>query len=151
MFANLFVIIGLAISAFTPFVWADAAVGLFMALWLLYTAYRVARLAWAQLMDMELSEEERSLIIRLAMADPRVRAVTELRTRASGPHIHIQMRLDLDETLSLSEAHDIVLKAEKRLMGDFQAADILIHPHPAGCGHAHGNRRFFSDTLPEKP
>ena len=58
MFANLFVIIGLAISAFTPFVWADAAVGLFMALWLLYTAYRVARLAWAQLMDMELSEEE---------------------------------------------------------------------------------------------
>ncbi|CAM3736275.1 cation diffusion facilitator family transporter [Litorimonas haliclonae] len=151
MFANLFVIIGLAISAFTPLIWADAAVGLFMALWLLYTAYRVARLAWAQLMDMELSEEERSLIIRLAMADPRVRAVTELRTRASGPHIHIQMRLDLDETLSLSEAHDIVLKAEKRLMGDFQAADILIHPHPAGCGHAHGNRRFFSDTLPEKP
>ena len=151
MFANLFVIIGLAISAFTPFVWADAAVGLFMALWLLYTAYRVARLAWAQLMDMELSEEERSLIIRLAMADPRVRAVTELRTRASGPHIHIQMRLDLDETLSLSQAHEIVLKAEKRLMGDFQAADILIHPHPVGCGHSHGNRRFFSDTLPEKP
>lgn len=146
MFANLFVIVGLAISAFTPFVWADAVVGVFMAFWLLYTAYRVGRLAWAQLMDMELSEDERALIIRLAMADPYVRAVTELRTRASGPHVHIQMRLDLDETLSLSQAHDIVLKAEKRLMGDFQAADILIHPHPAGCGHSHGNRRFFSDT-----
>tara|TARA_R110002020_G_scaffold86639_4_gene213959 strand:+ start:3105 stop:4115 length:1011 start_codon:yes stop_codon:yes gene_type:complete len=146
LFANLFVIFGLAISAFTPFIWADAAVGLFMALWLLYTAYRVASLAWAQLMDMELNEDERSLIIRLAMADPRVRAVTELRTRASGPHIHIQMRLDMDETLSLSEAHDIIINAEKRLMADFQAADILIHPHPAGCGHSHGNRRFFSDT-----
>lgn len=146
LFANLFVIFGLAMSAFTPFIWADAAVGLFMALWLLYTAYRVASLAWAQLMDMELNEDERSLIIRLAMADPRVRAVTELRTRASGPHIHIQMRLDMDETLSLSEAHDIIINAEKRLMADFQAADILIHPHPAGCVHSHGNRRFFSDT-----
>lgn len=146
LFANLFVILGLAISAFTPFIWADAAVGLFMALWLLYTAYRVASLAWAQLMDMELNEDERALIIRLAMADPRVRAVTELRTRASGPHVHIQMRLDMDETLSLSEAHDIIINAEKRLMADFQAADILIHPHPAGCGHSHGNRRFFSDS-----
>jgi len=147
MFANLFVILGLAISAYTSFVWADAAVGVFMAFWLLYTAYRVARLAWAQLMDMELGEDERSFIVRLVMSDPQVRAVTELRTRASGPHVHIQMRLDLDETLSLSQAHDVVLKAEKRLMADFQAADILIHPHPAGCGHSHGNRRFFSDTI----
>jgi cation diffusion facilitator family transporter len=142
LFANLFVILGLAIATFTPFVWADAIVGSVMAIWLLFTAYRVGRLAWAQLMDMELGEEERSLIKRLAMADPRVRAVAELRTRASGPHVHIQMRLDMDETLSLSEAHDIVLKAEKRLMAEFQAADILIHPHPAGCGHSHGNQRF---------
>ncbi|RKQ69143.1 cation diffusion facilitator family transporter [Litorimonas taeanensis] len=145
LFANIFVILGLVISSFTPFIWADAAVGTIMAIWLLFTAYRVGRLAWAQLMDMELGSEERALIIRLAMADPRVRAVTELRTRASGPHIHIQMRLDMDETLSLSEAHDIIINAERRLMGDFQAADILIHPHPAGCSHSHGNRRFFTD------
>lgn len=146
LFANLFVILGLVLATFTPFVWADAVVGTVMALWLLYTAYRVGRLAWAQLMDMELGEKERHLITRLAMADPRVRAVTELRTRASGPHVHIQMRLDMDETLSLSEAHDIILQAEKRLMAEFQAADILIHPHPAGCGHSHGNRRFSIDA-----
>lgn len=146
LFANLFVIIGLVISTFTSLKWADAAVGGIMALWLLFTAYRVGRLAWAQLMDMELAEDERALIKRLAMADPRVRAVTELRTRASGPHIHIQMRLDMDENLSLSEAHDIIIQAEKRLMTDFQAADILIHPHPTGCGHTHGNRRFYTDN-----
>lgn len=150
LFANLFVIIGLVISTFTSLKWADAAVGGIMALWLLYTAYRVGRLAWAQLMDMELAEDERALIIRLAMSDKRVRAVTELRTRASGPHIHIQMRLDMDETLSLSEAHDIIIHAEKRLMADFQAADILIHPHPTGCGHTHGNRRFFTDNPTER-
>lgn len=146
LFANLFVIIGLILATFTSWVWADAVVGGIMALWLFYTAYRVGSLAWAQLMDMELNEDERKLIKRIAMSDPRIRAINELRTRASGPHIHIQMRLDMDEHLSLSDAHDIVLQCEQRLMADFQAADIVIHPHPAGCKHTHGNKRFFIDS-----
>ena len=52
------------------------------------------------------------------------------------------MRLDLDENVSLADSHDIILAAEKRLMAAFQAADILIYPHPAGCTHNHGNTRF---------
>ena len=142
LFANIFVILGIALSTFTPFVWADAAVGGLMALWLLWTAFKIARLAWAQLMDQELNAEERALITRLALQDPQVKAVHELRTRASGPHIHIQMRLDLDDTISLSDTHDIVLAAEKRMMAAFQAADILIYPHPISCDHTHGNEHF---------
>jgi len=144
LFANGFVIIGIAISTFTPFIWADAAVGGLMALWLLWTAFKVARLAWSQLMDQELNIEERALITRLALQDPQVKAVHDLRTRASGPHIHIQMRLDLDDSISLSDTHDIVLAAEKRMMAAFQAADILIYPHPIGCEHNHGNEHFHN-------
>ena len=140
--ANLFVIIGIAVSAFTPFYWADNLVGIIMAFWLFYTAFKIARLAWAQLMDMELNTDERQTIIRLAMQDPDIRAVHDLRSRASGPHLHIQMRLDLDDDLSLTQAHDKVLEAEKRIMAAFPAADILIHPHPVGCQYGHGNHRF---------
>ena len=69
-------------------------------------------------MDRELNEDERRAIERLAMADPQVRAVTELRTRAAGPHLHLQMRLDLDETLIHSSnvpisRPDIQFKMEK--------------------------------------
>ena len=142
LLANIFVIIGIALSTFTPLVWADALVGALMAFWLLWTAYKVAKLAWAQLMDMELNEEERALILRLAKQDPAVKAVHDLRTRASGPHIHIQMRLDLDDHVSLTDSHDIILAAEKRLMGAFQAADILIYPHPSACSAVHGNTHF---------
>lgn len=142
LLANIFVIVGIAVATFTVFTWADALVGALMAVWLLFTAVQIARLAWAQLMDRELNEDERRSISRLAMSDPAVRAVTDLRTRASGPHLHIQMRLDLDETLSLADAHDIILGAERRIMDAFPAADILIHPHPAGCAHKHGNKRF---------
>ncbi len=85
------------------------------------------------------------MIIKLAMEDEAVMAVHDLRTRASGPHIHIQMRLDLDQDLSLAAAHDVILMAEERMMHVYKAADILIHPHPTGCGHTHGNVRFRSD------
>lgn len=144
LLGNLFVMMGLAVSTLTDAHWADAVVGILMALWLLYTAYRVARLAWSQLMDRELDQSERKWIINRVMSDPRIRAVTNLRSRASGPHLHMQMRLDLDPHLSLAESHDIVVEAETRLMSAFPAADILIHPHPAGCAQAHGNVRFQS-------
>ena len=142
LLANIFVIIGIAVATYTPFAWADAFVGGLMALWLLYTAFKIAGLAWGQLMDRELNPDERRAIKRLAMADTQIRAVTELRTRAAGPHLHIQMRLDLDETLTLSQTHDLVMAAEKRIMDAFPAADVLIYPHPAGCGHIHGNALF---------
>ena len=142
LLANIFVILGIAISAYTAFKWADALVGALMAFWLLHTAFKVARLAWAQLMDMELNPEERALIQRLAMEDHNVKAVHDLRTRASGPHIHIQMRLDLKDNVTLKQSHDIILATEKRLMAAFQAADILIYPHPSECGDVHGNKHF---------
>lgn len=142
LFGNLFVIMGLAIATLTDAHWADAVVGIIMALWLLFTGYRVAQLAWSQLMDRELDPSERKWIMSQVMSDPRIRAVTNLRSRASGPHLHMQMRLDLDPNLSLAESHDIVVEAETRLMSAFPAADILIHPHPAGCAQAHGNVRF---------
>ena len=145
LLANIFVIIGIAVASYTSFTWADSLVGALMAFWLLYTAFQIAKFAWGQLMDRELNPDERRAIERLAMADPEVRAVTELRTRAAGPHLHVQMRLDLDETLSLAQAHEILVETEKRIIAAFPAADILIHPHPAGCGHSHGNSRFQTD------
>lgn len=147
LLANIFVIIGIAVASYTPFAWADSVVGGLMALWLLFTAWQIAKLAWGQLMDRELNPDERRAIERLAMADTQVRAVTDLRTRAAGPHLHIQMRLDLDETLSLAEAHEILLLAEKRIVTAFPAADVLIHPHPAGCVHSHGNPRFRTEQI----
>ena len=146
MVANLVVIAGLLLTSFTGFERADSLVGLLMALWLLWTAFSVARHAWAQLMDRELPDAERDLIIKLALEDPAVKAVHDLRTRASGPHVHIQMRLDLESHLSLEQAHDIVLATEKRMMMSYKAADIHIHPHPVGCNEKHGNVRFRSES-----
>ncbi|MEE9271722.1 MAG: cation diffusion facilitator family transporter [Robiginitomaculum sp.] len=145
MSANIAVIIGLSLTTYTSFLRADALVSIGISLWLLYTAFKVARFAWAQLMDRELPQKERELIRSLALSDKRINGVHDLRTRAAGPHVHIQMQLDLDDHLSLSEAHSIVVTAENRMMQSYPAADILIHPHPNSCHHKHGNAIFRQD------
>jgi ferrous-iron efflux pump FieF len=116
----------------------DAFAGLVVACWLVWGAVSVFREAAAQLMDRELDEREREAIIRLAAADPQVRGVHQLRSRASGPFIHLQMHVDLDPTLTLEEVHRIVVAAERRILERFPAADILIHADPDGLAEPHG-------------
>ena len=146
MSANVAVIVGILLTTYTSFVQADAIVGIGIALWLFYTAYNVARLAWNQLMDRELPDRERELVRELALQDKSIQRIHNLRTRAAGPHVHIQMQVDLDDNLTLHEAHDIIVAAEKRMMEAYPAADILIHPHPSGCDHFHGNAIFHQSS-----
>ncbi len=140
MASNMAVIIGVSFAAFTPFIRADSIVAIMIAGWLAFTGYRVAKMAFTQLMDRELPDTERDYIRALAGHDDRIIAVKDLRTRASGPHVHIQMHAHLSETLTLIEAHDIITAAEQRVLAAFPAADVTIHPDP--CGHSHGNARF---------
>jgi len=116
----------------------DAVAGLVVAGWLVWGAVNVFREAAAQLMDRELDEEDRQMIVRLAGDDPQVRGVHQVRSRASGPFVHVQMHMELDPTLSLEAAHRIVVAAERRILARFPAADILIHPDPDGRAEPHG-------------
>jgi ferrous-iron efflux pump FieF len=116
----------------------DAAAGLLVAGWLLWGAISVFRRASGELMDHELSDDARHRIAALMTEDPKVRDVHQLRTRASGPYIHIQMHAELDPALSLVEAHRVMVAAERRVLMAFPAADIIIHPDPRGAAEPHG-------------
>jgi ferrous-iron efflux pump FieF len=109
-----------------------------VAVLLLWSAIGVFREAANQLMDHELPDAERAEIVRLASADPRLTDVHQLRTRASGPYVHIQMHVALDPQLTLEAAHEVVVAAEKRILEAFPAADIIIHADPRGRAEPHG-------------
>jgi ferrous-iron efflux pump FieF len=136
--SNLIALAG--IGAVAAFGWAslDAIAGLAVAILLLWGAVAVFRQSSYQLMDHELSEEARGQILALMKEDPRISDVHQLRTRASGPIVHIQMHADLDPDLSLIVAHQAVVAAEKRVLAAFPAADIIIHPDPRGRAEPHG-------------
>ena len=136
--SNVFALIGIGLAAVLREPRLDAAAGLVVAGWLVWGAVQVFRDSSSQLLDRELPDADRAEIVARMTSDPKVRGVHQLRTRASGPYVHIQMHADLDPELSLEEAHHVVVNAENRVLKAFPAADIIIHPDPEDRAEAHG-------------
>ena len=136
--SNVIALVGIAASALLKVNHLDAIAAIIVALLLLWGAVAVFRAAGSELMDRELSDDARAEIVRLAIADDRITDVHQLRTRASGPYVHIQMHVELDPDLTLAVAHEAVVAAEKRILAVFPAADIIIHPDPRGRAEPHG-------------
>jgi cation diffusion facilitator family transporter len=136
--SNIIALIGIAASAWLGLNGFDAAAALAVALLLLWGAIGVFREASEQLLDHELPDDQRAEIVRLASDDGRLSGVHQLRTRASGPYVHMQMHVDLDPEMSLEAAHKVVVAAEKRILERFPAADIIIHADPRGRAEPHG-------------
>jgi ferrous-iron efflux pump FieF len=136
--SNAIALAGIAATALLGENRLDAAAALVVAAILLWGAISVFREAAAQLMDRELPDDDRAKIIKLVAEDPRLTHVHQLRTRASGPFVHMQMHVDLDPELTLESAHEVIVAAEKRILGVFPQADIIIHADPRGRAEPHG-------------
>lgn len=136
--SNLVALAGIAGAAASGIGGLDAAAGLVVAAILVWGAMGVFRQASSQLLDRELSDRTRAKIVELMTQDPRVTHVHQLRTRAAGPVVHVQMHVDLDPNLSLESVHKVIVDAENRVLSEFPSADILIHPDPRGRAEPHG-------------
>lgn len=136
--SNLIALAGIAASALMGLNNLDAIAALAVTALLLWGAVSVFREAANQLMDHELPEEQRARIVALITEDPRLSDVHQLRTRSSGPYVHIQMHVDLEPELTLEEAHSVIVAAENRLLPFFPSADIIIHADPRGRAEPHG-------------
>lgn len=144
--SNAVALLGIGASVWLGVNNLDAAAALVITALLLWGAVSVFREASNQLLDHELPQEDRDRIVRLVTSDPRLTDVHQLRTRASGPYVHMQMHVDLDPNLSLEEAHAVLVAAEKRVLEAFPRADILMHPDPRGAAEPHGGA-FAETTL----
>jgi ferrous-iron efflux pump FieF len=140
--ANAVVLAGIGAGVYLSVGWADPAAALLVAGWLVYGSLKVAREAADHLLDREVADDVRARIRALAEDDKRILRVHELRTRTSGPYLHIQFHAELDPNLSLEAAHRIVVDAENRIRAEFPTADIIIHPDPKGRAEPHGHEHF---------
>ncbi|MEM7766357.1 MAG: cation diffusion facilitator family transporter [Pseudomonadota bacterium] len=140
--ANGAVIVGISLAAYSGLQWADPAVGLLVAGWLAWSAMDVARGGWDQLLDHELPDEARARIRTLALSTGGLLDVHQLRTRASGPYVHIQFHADMPKGITLVDAHQRMVAAEQAIVAEFPSADVLIHPDPRGAAEPHGSEPF---------
>lgn len=129
---NLGVILALGLSSFGGFGAADGVFGLGIAAWLGFSASKIMRRSFDELMDKEFAEEDRQKIRAMVLEFPQVKDMHDLRTRRSGVHAFIQLHLELDGNMKLIDAHAVSDQVEARIMEDFEDAEVIIHEDPAG-------------------
>lgn len=111
---------------------ADPVFALLIAGYLLVSTREILRQALNELLDRELPEAQRQAITKIALANPEVKGMHDLRTRRSGRTPIIQLHLEMDPDISLREAHRIADEVEAAISQTFPGADIVVHQDPAG-------------------
>jgi ferrous-iron efflux pump FieF len=142
LLSNLVGLFGVVIATHFHFLIADALAGLFIAVWLMLGAWHIAKEAADHLLDKEAPNETRERIKEIVRQVPNGASLHDLRTRISGPWIHIQFHMELPKEMTLFDAHEIVVEAEKRIRDEFPNSDIIIHPDPDEGAEPHGHPKF---------
>jgi ferrous-iron efflux pump FieF len=110
--------------------WADALAGLVAAGFLAFSVRSILSAALPQIMDQELPEEDVAAITAILDSEDEAAGWHHLRTRRSGGRRFVQLHLDLPGGMSLSEAHAIADRVERRIEEAFPEADVIVHQDP---------------------
>ena len=129
---NIGVVISLLLVSKMGWQWADPAVAVLIAIYIVYGAWQIAQDALDVLMDRELSDEDRQKIRTLALKHSDVHGVHDMRTRSSGLRVFIQLHLELDGSMPLLKSHEIADAVERDIMGAFPNAEVIVHQDPEG-------------------
>jgi len=132
MIVNGIVIVALLLSAIVDWNWFDGAASMIVSIYILYSAWKLARAAASELMDLEMDDESRHIISEIILAHHGVSGLHDLRTRRSGPDIFIDAHVEMSGHLSLQEAHYITELLEAALRRRFPNAQIILHQEPTG-------------------
>lgn len=132
LLTNLAVIVAFVLATQFALPIADPLLALAIAAYILYSAWQILRDAYDHLMDRELPDDVRENIRRVVLTHPEVRSLHDLRTRASGAGVFIQLHLEMDGDISLVDAHRIADQVESSLRAVYPGAEIIVHQDPAG-------------------
>ncbi|MCC4307746.1 cation diffusion facilitator family transporter [Alcanivorax marinus] len=126
---NAGIIVALVLSGF-GFIEADGLVGLVIALYIFYSAWKIGWDAVQLLLDRELPGEVRDVIGAVVGEHEQALGFHDLRTRQSGRTWFIQLHVDMDESLPLRQAHDLGERIREDILKHYPAAEVIIHHDP---------------------
>ena len=115
---------------------ADGVFTILVGLFLMFGAGKIVWVSVHHLMDHELSEEELLQITDIILEHDQALGLHELRTRQAGQHRFIQFHLELDENLSLLEAHSIGECIEEKITQALAPCEVFIHHDPTSVAKA---------------
>lgn len=127
---NIGVAVSLVLGGYFSMTYADPIFGGLACLYLVHSAYEVFISSTDVLMDKEMDEKERDNIKYIINTHNEVVGIHELRTRRSGLNIFIQFHMELEEGISLHDAHEISDQVEAKIIETYPNAEVFIHADP---------------------
>ena len=123
-------LLGAAISAWTKLGSLDAYLGALVSLFLIYAGARALKEAGDPLLGETLPAELEAQVKEIVFADPRVKGVHDFLCHSYGEGVrYISFHMELDGSLSLQKAHEIVDEMEEKVALRTHS-EVLIHPDP---------------------
>ncbi len=130
---NIAAIIGIYLSSFFHSSMFDVLMASIIAFYIIFNAIKMFKNAFNNLMDRELAEEQKQLIIHTIKSHPKILGFHDLKTRYAGTKPFVQLHIELDEKMILREAHKVVIEVEDMILQHFPNAEIIIHQDPDGA------------------
>lgn len=124
------VVAGLALVAITGNSLFDPIVALLVALFILKTGWDILCRAFAPLVDERLPEDEIRRVEEVMINNPNILGWHKLRTRKSGSHRHIDVHIQVDDDMSLREAHQLTEDLEDEIRATLPNVHVVIHTEP---------------------
>jgi ferrous-iron efflux pump FieF len=127
---NALIIVSIYTAAKPDLGWVDPLLATAIAFYILYSAYQIGQRSFNHLMDKQVKEEDFLAIQSIIKAHEGIVGYHDLKTRAAGSKIFIQLHVELEDHLNVKQAHDIVESLEQKLEGEFEHASVIIHMDP---------------------
>jgi len=132
VYTSVGVVVGLILVRLTGMTWLDPVFAILIALLITVTAYRLIMRSTRVLLDEALPQTEMELV-RRCVESHRGDIIVDyhrLRARRAGSHRYIDLHIQVDEHLTVAEAHDIAHHIAADVRECLQNVDVLVHTEP---------------------
>lgn len=133
------ILLSLWIIYFTNWFFIDAIVGIFIALYIMYSATEIIKKWFLMLLDVSLSNDEVDKIVEIIEKNPQVNSFHYLKTRKSGKEKFVDVHLVFTPFIELLYAHneaDKIIEEIKNIDWDYMW-QVNIHLDPYDDSHEH--------------
>lgn len=130
IWTSLGVVVGLAAVKLTGNALLDPLVALAVAAMVFRMAWRLTVEALHPLIDAMLPAAELQAVENVLNAEKRVLSFHKLRTRKSGSQRHVDVHIQVDDDMSLRDAHQLTEELEDRLREALPNVEAMIHTEP---------------------
>lgn len=153
LLTNSGILITLLFIRYTGFYQIDFIISSIISIYIIYSAFNLAKEVSSDLLDKEMSDGEQSRIKSiLSEYNDSFIDYHKMRTRSSGKTKFVDMHITLCKNMSLNDAHQIADIIEKDLKNKIPELDVIIHIDPCETGHCPGqeNCSRFLESIKSK-